>query len=198
MNVLTSKLAAATAPLILVLSLPGQQVPDRATLNQLLGNTRTDEGFGAFTSVFPGAAGIMGPLLNRSTVFGSQGPELIAAGCSYHCPGGNVIWPTPGYGVLTSNALSIEFTSNTMLINYDLPVAAVGFDVLWARQLIGPFTGTVTFRDANTNTLGSLAITATGPGSKRPAARWRPMSSFKLKIEACSNSGGRPENSVVE
>lgn len=164
MNPLMRKLATATAPLILVLSLPGQQVPNRTTLNQLLGNARTDEGFGAFTTIFPGAAGILGPLLNRSSVFGSQGPQLVAAGCSYRCPGGNVIWPTPGYGVLTSNALSIDPTANTMIIDYDLPVLAAGFDVLWARQLIGPFTGTVTFRDTNNNTLGSLAITATGPG----------------------------------
>jgi hypothetical protein len=165
MNASLRTLAAVAAPLACVLPLLGQQVPDRATLNALLGNARTVEAFEAWVPLSPGLQAILGPVANRSSVIGTQGPGLLAAGCSYRGIGGNVIWPTAGgSSTLTSNGLSISFAATSMIIEYDVPVPAVGFDVLWAQLLLGSGRCTVTFRDASANALGSLVISAAVPG----------------------------------
>lgn len=190
MQALPRTLVSVAAPLVCLLPLLGQQVPDRATLDALLGNTRTDEGFDAFQPLFPGSAAILGPVADRSTVIGWQGPELLAAGCSYRSPGGDLIWASVGYGVLASQALSIRFTSTTLVVEYAVPVLASGFDVLWAQQLFGPFTGTVTFRDASANALGSLAVSATGPG-QASFVGWQHAGGIGL-VELVSGNGIHP------
>ncbi|MCK5942718.1 MAG: hypothetical protein KAI24_12150 [Planctomycetes bacterium] len=164
MKVHSSGLLAVVAAWFVCPSLSCQQIPDRATLNAILGGSGTNEAFEALTVIFPGAAAVIGPTLDRTTTFGAQGPGLVAAGVTYGAVGGDLLWPEQGYGSLTSGALLTSLgTSGPMTIDYAIPVVATGMDVMYAQQLFGGFSAVVTFRGPGGNVLGTVPVAATAP-----------------------------------
>lgn len=145
-------------------TLAAQQVPDRVTLNQILGTHRTTEGFEGSTWTSSGPS-LLGSVLNRSTIvtfLSPVGPGLVAPGASYSSQP-VLAWASPTGG-LTSKAIGFSPFSSELFIDYGVPVPACGLDVIIYGNGFANLPVTVEFFGPNSTLLGSVQNTIAAAG----------------------------------
>lgn len=138
----------------------GTVVPDRTTLNTLLGASAVTEGFENY-SVTSGSAVELGADLNSTTVVNGQGPGLVLPGLDFAAPASNIQLDGANYYSAPSNEILSNAT--TLTIGFSSPQHAFGLDL---RDFSGfSLTGSVTvYATDNTTVLDTytgIGVTGT-------------------------------------
>ena len=152
------KQVVLSAALAITVGMPGPAradvIPDRATLNALLGGGGVIEDFERF-SIAKGKA-VGGPLthLDSSTVFLGQGPGLVVGGVSFDF-GPSLAWNGANYFGLPTRTIE-GFSDQSITINFLAPTTAFGVDLFAFAGF--PATASATVYD----TQGNILDTVTG------------------------------------
>lgn len=99
-------------------------IPDRSTLNTILGGGGTTDTFESYSIVDGGAEVIGVSSLDETTIAMGQGPGLVNDGCTYN---GNLQWNGNNYFALPTRTLLAN--SETFTFQYDTFTTAMGVDL---------------------------------------------------------------------
>jgi hypothetical protein len=133
-------------------------VPDRPTLNGILGGSAYTETFAGYTQSAGGAMGFPAvSSLDSTTIVGTQGPNLVAPGVTY--TGTDLQWNAPGYVNAVSN--EILFNGGSITITFATPTDAFGVNVRDYQGYSAIMTATVFAPNDTTvlNTFTGISIT---------------------------------------
>lgn len=158
MNTQYRRVMIAVSVFALPLAALAGQVPDRPTLQAILGGGGTLEDFETL-NLSPGSqVSDTGGLLNSTTMFAGNGPGLVQPGVDYIAP--ELFWNAEGYYGLPTQALGdcTGWRGLQMTLSYTTPVLAMGFD-MYDYDLF-PSDGVVTVYDAGGGLLGSANVSA--------------------------------------
>jgi hypothetical protein len=146
-------------------------VPNRATLNSILGGGQVLEDFESYSVATGTAEGLGVFSLDNTTVANGQGPGLVEPGATYLDPGQiNLQWDGDQYFGLDTKTLLASGNDGTLVITYGAPVRAMGVDLLgfqgfgWSGQMDVYGPGNVL--------LGTVPATINSGGSERVFAGW--------------------------
>ncbi len=149
-----------------------QLIPDRATLNAILGGGQTLEDFEAFNVAATQAMGIGVIILDDSTLAAGQGPGLVAPGVSYECANNQLQWNGDMYfGMGTKTFLAFASAGGQLDFRYTAPVTAMGVDVTNFEGF--GFTGQATIRDVAGAVVGTVPFTLNGGPNERVFVGWQ-------------------------
>lgn len=150
-----------------------QAVPDRATLQSILGGNQTIEDFEGMSVQNGSASGLgVSSLDYKTVVFGNTGPGLVAFGATYSVPGGSLTWMGPNFSALNSHVLGANLQSpGRMDIDYEVPVPAMGLDV--TTIAFAGASGTARFKDPGGVILGTVPFTLPGGAGQRAFVGWQ-------------------------
>lgn len=144
------------------------QIPDRATLDSLLGGGQTLEDFESFAVGDGAATSLDVAMLDDSTITNGQGPGLVEAGATYVASTNVLQWNGHNYfGLPTRTFLA---NGERLEITYDPPVTAMGFDV-HAFSGFG-YSGTMTVFDLNNTNVGVANFTLNSGGTETVFIGW--------------------------
>lgn len=153
-------LLSVAAVLLAGATLPGMalagQVGDRPTLEGLLGGGGILEDFETLDIPPGGQRSDSSGLLNSDSIFDGSGPGLVQPGADYVSP--TLWWNGDGYYDLDTQTLadSSGWRGFEITIEYDPPIAALGFDM---QNYAGySMAGTVSVYDTLGGLLGATAV----------------------------------------
>lgn len=136
------------------LSAQAGPVPDRTTLQGILGGGGTLEDFEGLDVQIGGQYSDDVGSLSSTTTFAGSGPGLVQPGASYNAR--YLYWNGPGYYGLITKTLGDAAGDRPLTITYSTPVTAMGFDI---QGYLGfDAAGTATVFDTNGDLLGSAPI----------------------------------------
>lgn len=162
-------LAIACAAVVTT-SAAAQLIPDRPTLDAILGGGQIFEDFESF-DIADGNATVLDVFtLDSSTIGNGQGPNLVMAGAVYSDPGQTGIqWNGHNYfGLQTKTILA---STNTLVIDYTTAVTAMGLDL---RGFEGfGWSGTVLVFDTSNNQVSSTPVSITNGGAENLFFGWQ-------------------------
>ena len=131
-------------------------IPDRTTLDGILGGGGILEDFEALDISFRGQRADSGGLLNSTTMFDGSGPGLVQPGADYMAP--TLWWNGDGYFNLNTQTLgdSSGWRGNAINIVYTTAVTAMGIDL----QGYDGFSqaGTISVYDTSNNLISATAV----------------------------------------
>lgn len=163
-------LLAAICGSLLASAASAQQIPDRATLDQLLGPNQAFEDFESYSIGAGNAVDLSVSSLDDTTVAQGQGPGLVEPGATYLSVGSSpLFWNGDQYHGLGSR--TIESGNQSIRIQYTPPAQAVGFDATNFETFGYP--GKATFRDASDNVVGVMIFTLNGVANERVFVGWQ-------------------------
>ena len=164
-------LNAATLAAALAAASSADVVPDRATLDAILGDTGVLEDFESY-DIGPGDADNLDtPSLDHLTITNGQGPALVQPGATYaDASGVRLQWNGDGYFGTNSKTLLANGTGGSVVIIYDQPVRAMGLDVL-GFQGFG-WAGSVYVYGVGGALLGEVPVSIVSGGPERAFAGW--------------------------
>ncbi len=144
------------------------QIPDRATLDSLLGGNQTLEDFESFVIADGGATNLDTAVLDDQTIANGQGPGLVEPGATYTATTNVLQWNGNAYfGLQTRSFLA---NGEMLEIAYDPAVTAMGFD---ARAYAGyAYSGTMTVYDTNNSPVGTVNFTLINGGAENVFVGW--------------------------
>jgi len=147
------------------------QIPDRNTLNDILGGNQVFEDFEKFDVAFGGAVTLDVFSLDQFTIANGQGPGLVQPGATYLDPLQTQLqWNGDAYFGLESKTLLSNGFDGRLWILYDSPVVAMGIDL---RGFSGyPWNGQVDVYSASNALLGSIPVSIFSGGSESFFAGW--------------------------
>ena len=158
------------APLLLATPALAQQIPDRATLDALLGADQKLTDFETY-QINPGTQEDLGvPGLDSTTVANGQGPGLVTEGPSFDdLTGSALLWQGDGYAGIPTGTLGVQ--NEQLWISNFSTVHAVGFDVMSPDGQ--PFLGEVTFLTCSGGGGGTIPVQLSGGGNERVFVGWQ-------------------------
>ena len=106
----------------------GSTVPNRATLQTLIGGIGTLESFEAYNVPNGGAEGLITPTVTSTTVVNGQGPGLVVPGIILSCSSGQQQWNGNGYFSLSTRTY-LGYPANTLVVDFAPAVGAFGVDL---------------------------------------------------------------------
>jgi hypothetical protein len=137
-------------------------LPDRATLNSILGGGAIKEPFEAFNVSNGTSAPLFSTTLDAGTVTNGQGPGLIVGGVTIADLSG-LQWNGDNFLGLSSKSVSGEMTSRDLSIDFTRATTAFGVDLETYQGFPTTITATV-FATDDTTPLGIMAgISVPGP-----------------------------------
>lgn len=144
------------------------QIPDRATLDSILGGNQTLEDFESFVIADGGATNLDVAVLDDQTIANGQGPGLVEAGATYTASSNVLQWNGNNYYGLGSR--TFLGNSEQLQIDYNPSVTAMGID---ARAYIGyGYSGSMTVYDLNNAVVGTINFTLNNGGSENVFVGW--------------------------
>jgi hypothetical protein len=168
-------LTGVTLMAMLGLGLPVAQagiIPDRATLDALLGGNQILEDFESFDVAYGGAVNLDVFSLDWQTIANGQGPGLVEAGATYLDPSQvHLQWNGDQYYGLNSKTLLANGTAGAIEILYDSPMDAMGVD-LRAYEGFG-YDGYFDVYDADGSLVGSTPFTLKDGGAENVFLGWQ-------------------------
>ena len=148
-----------------------QQIPNRATLDGLLGADQILEDFETFNVANNTPMNLTVYVLDSTTVANGQGPGLVEPGVTYIDPSSDKLqWNGDGYFQLATKTLLANGDQGRIDITYQPPVQAMGVDV--ANYEGFGFSGTATVFDTSGSAVGSVAFTLDGSAGQRVFVGW--------------------------
>lgn len=136
------------------------QIPDRATLNSILGGNLVLEDFESFSIADGSATNLDVTVLDDQSIANGQGPGLVEDGATYSA--GTLQWNGNTYYNLPTKTFLAN--AETLEIRYDPVVTAMGVD---AHAFSGfAYSGTMTVYDANNSIVETVQFTLNSGGSE--------------------------------
>ncbi len=160
--------AAAILGACSAMSLGDGQIPDRATLDSILGANQTLEDFETFVITDGGAVNLDVNPLDDTSIANGQGPGLVEDGATYRATTNVLQWNGNAY----FNLQSKTFLANgeELEITYDPIVTAMGID---ARAFQGyGYSGTMRVYDAGNNLVGTINFSLSSGGAENVFLGW--------------------------
>ena len=151
-----------------------QQIPDRPTLDALLGSNQTLEDFESFDLPEGEGALLDVATLDDTTVANGQGPGLVEVGATYVDHENTTLqWNGDAwFGLVTKSILSGSLELGAQInIVYGPLVQAMGVDLVNFEGF--GYTGTVTFKDGAGQVLGTIPVMLTGTPNERVFVGWQ-------------------------
>jgi len=149
-------------------SLGDGQIPDRATLDSILGGNQTLEDFESFVIADGLATGLDVNPLDDTSIANGQGPGLVEDGASYLATPGFLQWNGNNYYSLQSRTFLAN--GEVLEITYDPAVTAMGLD---ARAFVGfGFAGAMNVYDTGNNLVGTINFSLSSGGSENVFLGW--------------------------
>jgi hypothetical protein len=158
--------------LLLTGTATAQRIPDRATLDNLLGGNKILEDFEKFSIDYGGAANLDVFSLDSKTISNGQGPGLVQPGATYLDPSQvHLQWNGDGYVGLKTKTLLANGGGGGIGITYDAAVIAMGID-LRAFEGYG-YQGNIQVYDTKNNVVGSEQFSLSNGGGENYFFGWQ-------------------------
>lgn len=167
-----------------------QQIPDRATLDSLLGTNQILNDFETYQIAAGTQEDIGTSMLVEGTIANGQGPNLVGPMVDYSdLTGSSLVWQGSGHGNIPSQTLSVN--GGELWISHGPAVNAVGFDMM-SLQNQG-FIGQVAFFTCTPGQGGTVNIDINTGGPEKVFVGWQADSGIcTIEIYSTVPSGGRP------
>jgi hypothetical protein len=146
-------------------------IPDRATLDAILGGNQILEDFESFDIAAGAAASLDVFSLDSTTIAGGQGPGLVEPLATYLDPSRvQLQWNGDTYFGLESKTLLANGATGDLWIVYDTPMRAIGLDL---RAFSGfGWTGAVDVYSPGNVLLGTINASLATGGAENVFAGW--------------------------
>ncbi|MBL1216632.1 MAG: hypothetical protein D8M59_03975 [Planctomycetes bacterium] len=191
-NLRTATLAAVTfGAFALTTASQAQQIPDRATLDAMLGANKIEDDFENYNVAFGGAENLDTYTLDSSTVANGQGPGLVNAGATYSDPSATQLqWNGDTYFSLQTRTLLANGSLGSIDIKYDANCSAMGIDL---RAFSGyGYSGTVDIYDLGGSLVGSVPFSLSSGGAENAFVGWQHDPGISYVSIYSSNFGWSP------
>lgn len=168
-----------------------QQIPDRSTLDSILGANQIFEDFESFDVAYGGAVSLDVYSLDDSTIAMGQGPGLVEPGAVYSDSATSALqWNGDNYYSLISKTLLSNGANGEIDIDYTTPVNAMGLDL---RAFAGyGYTGTVDVYDLSGNLVSSTGISLSSGGTENVFFGWQHAAGISSVVVRSSTYGWSP------
>lgn len=149
----------------------GQQIPDRPTLDAILGSNQTLEDFESFDVASGDAVNLDVTFLDHTTIANAQGPGLVELGATYIDPSGfQLQWNGDQFHERSTKTILAHGINGAIGIFYNPSVQAMGLDL---TNFAGfGYSGTATIFDVSGFPVGSVDFTLSGSGGERFFVGW--------------------------
>lgn len=152
---------------ILLFAIPAvglaQVIPDRTTLNSIVGASGKTVDFETFSIGSGGATSAGVAVLDFNTIASGQGPNLVLAGVTFSVPAGNIQWDGINYYSSPSREILGNASNSTLTITFTNPTKAFGLD-LRAFNGLGATASATVYGSDNTTVLSTI------PGINLPSS----------------------------
>lgn len=165
-SVIMSAAAVVAAGWCTAAALADGQIPDRATLDAILGGGQTLEDFESFVIADGGATVLDIAVLDDQSIALGQGPGLVEDGATYSST--TLQWNGNAYYSLQSRTFLAN--AETLTITYDPVVTAMGLD---ARAFVGyGYNGSMRVYDLNNALVGTINFSLSSGGAENVFLGW--------------------------